>query len=105
MIFRKKLFKRGRGLAVVVPSEFIQLLDSDEVSLEFTTDDNGNPSVIVEPANKPDMIEDDPLLAVFLLAIYKNAMENPHSLQDCSRLFNERVLNLVECVDTDEEEG
>ncbi len=105
MKFSKKLFKHGGSLAVVIPSEFTQLLASDEVTLEFTVDDNNNPSLIVKPTNELDTIESDPLFAVFLQAIYKNAMENPHTLKDSSELFNERVQKLIECVDTDDDEN
>lgn len=89
---------------MVIPSEFTQLLDSDEVSLECIFDANGNPSLLIEPANEPDTIDDDPLFSVFLKAIYKDVIENPHTLQDGSALFNERVLQLIEDVDIDGDE-
>lgn len=104
MKFTKKLFKHGGSLAVVIPSEFTQLLNTDEVVLELMLDNENNPKLIVEPTNELDAIEEDPLFAVFIQALYKNAMENPERLRDGSELFNDRVKKLIEGVDTDEDE-
>lgn len=104
MKFIKKLFKHGGSLALVIPSEFTQLLDTDEVVLELSLDNENNPKLTVEPTNELDTIEEDPLFAVFIQALYKDAMENPDRLKDGSEIFNDRVKKLIEGVEIDEDE-
>ena len=104
MKFSKKLFRHGGSLALVVPSEFAQLLSSDNVTIEIMADEENNPKLIVEPTSELDSIENDPLFGSFIEAIYRDAMENPDKLKDVSDVFTDRVKKLIEGVDIDENE-
>ena len=95
--------KHGGRVAVVIPSEFAQLLPSDEVTLEFTVDGNNNPRLIVKPTNELDTIDEGPLFCPVYTRNLQECDENPHTLKDGSEL-NERVMKLIEGVDTDDEE-
>ncbi len=104
MKLSKKLFKHGGSMALVIPAEFAKLLSSDEVVIELKVDDEDKPTLVVEPTNELDSIENDPLFGTFIEAVYKDAMENPDQLKDLSEVFTDRVKKLVEGVDIDEDE-
>lgn len=104
MKLSKKLFRHGGSLALVIPSEFTRLLSSDEVALELKIDNDNNATLVVEPTSELDSIENDPLFGTFIEAIYQDAMENPNKLKDLSDIFTDRVKELIEGVDIDEDE-
>lgn len=88
---------------MVIPSEFAELLNSEEVVLEMKNN-SAYPTLIIKPKNALDSIEEDPLFALFIQALYKNAMENPEQLEDGSEIWNERVKKLIDGVDITDEE-
>ena len=70
MKINKKLFKLGESLAFVIPAEFIQYLDSDEIAIEIVLDRNQKPSLIITPNNELDAVENDPIFGLFLEALH-----------------------------------
>ena len=104
MKFNKKLFRHGGGHALIVPSEFMQLLSSDEVVIELMVDGAHSPILVIKPVEGLDSIENDPLFVSFIEAIYKNAMEHPDKLKDLSDVFTHRAKTLIMGIDIDEDE-
>ncbi len=99
----KKMFKHGGSLAVVVPSEFAQNVYSQEVTVEVVFNEHNIPSLIIKPVDELDTIEEDPVFALFIQAIYNHAMENPEVLKDGSSIWNEHVEKLLEGVEIDDD--
>lgn len=104
MKINKKLFKHCGSLAVVIPTEFIQYLDSDEVAIEIVLDRNQKPSLVITPSNELDTIEDDPIFALFIEALHRNAMENPHQLTDPSAIFDDEINEILEGIEIPDDE-
>jgi hypothetical protein len=100
---KKKMFKHGGSFAVVVPAEFSQNVDSNEVSIEVIFDENNMPSLIMKPINELDTIEEDPIFALFIQGLYEHAMENPKTLKDGSQILNDHVDKLLEGVEVDDD--
>jgi hypothetical protein len=74
-----KIYKNyvSAGHAVEIPAEFARILGSDEITLEIVLDQNHNPSLIITPGNVTDTIENDPMFALFIEALYRDTMDNP----------------------------
>lgn len=105
MKINKKLFKHGGSLAVVIPAEFTQYLDSDEIELEVVLDQYQKPSLVITPSNELDTIENDPIFALFVESFYRNAMENPHQLTDPSVVFDDEINKILEGVEIPDDEN
>jgi hypothetical protein len=100
----KKLFKHGNSLAVVVPIEFTKKLSSQEVIMEVRVDENGFPILIITPETHLDKLENDPIFAQFIEAIYKNALTYPEKLKETSDVWPENIKELLEGVSVDGED-
>lgn len=104
MKYNKKLFKHGGSLAMVIPAEFADQLATNEVTLELQVDENCTPSLIIKPKDPLDAIEDDPKFALFIEAIYQDALENPHKLHDPEDVWCENIEELIKGVDISEDQ-
>jgi antitoxin component of MazEF toxin-antitoxin module len=99
MKITKKLFKHGGSLALVVPSEFTQHLNSDEVTFEIVMDIDNNPTLILTPVDELDQIENDPNFALFINAIYQDALAHPEKLWEEKDVWGDRLDKLLEGVE------
>lgn len=108
MKFNKKLFKSGGSMAVVIPSELIKQFDSDEYRLEMGFNGDSQPAIIMTPVddvdNELDALEADPDFALFINAIYQDAMKNPHKLLDDKDVWAAKIVELLKDVDPGDDE-
>ncbi len=104
----KKLFKFGGSSALVVPSEFTKRLGSDEAEVVIEIIINGSESIlVVRPKNtsdKLDSIENDPRFALFLEALYEDALNNPKKLKDKDEVWSSEMKKLLKDVPLDDED-
>lgn len=98
MKFTKKTFRHGGSTAIVLPSELIKEFDVKEYSFELGTDKDNKPAIIMSPVNEFDIMENDPDFALFIKAIYKDAMAHPEKLKDGKEVW-EGVEELLEGVE------
>ncbi len=103
MKFTKKFFKHGGSQAVVIPSEMTKHFPTKNVAVKFIYNKQDEPMIIITPAEDPELMEDDPLFAKFLQAIYNDAMKHPEKLKDLSDIFDEEADKLLEGVDIHED--
>ncbi len=107
MKFNKKLFKSGGSMAVVVPSELIRQFDSDEYRLEMGLNSDNQPAIIMTPVdevNELDALEADPEFALFVNAIYQDAVKNPQKLLDDKDVWDAHIVELLKDVDPGDDE-
>ena len=104
MKYKKKLFKHGGSLAMVIPSKFAEQLTTDNVTIEVTLDKDNNPSLIVTPTDILDTLEADPKFALFIESLYQDALENPKKLRTSQEVWGTDIHELIEGVDINEEE-
>lgn len=100
----KKLFKHGGSYAVVLPAAFVKHISSqEEVAIDLTTDHAGQPTVMISTASEFDTIEQDPLFAHFIKALYVDAMQNPEKLRDAKEVWGKRADKLLKGIEVDDD--
>lgn len=77
MKIHKKLFKYGGSRAVALPVEFTKRLHSDEVAIEMSINEYGQAVLTMQPVEPLDTLEADPNFALFIQAIYRDAIKHP----------------------------
>lgn len=103
MKINKKLFKHGNSLALVVPNEFTKRINSQNVTIELTVDEANNPVLTITPSNNLDTLEADPNFALFIEAIYQNALAHPQKLKDSKDVWPEDTFDLIKGVNIEDE--
>lgn len=91
-------------MAVVVPSEFIDQFQSNEYQLEIGLNSENQPAIIMTPLNELDALEADPAFALFINAIYQDAVKNPQKLLDDKDVWDDDIDQLLKNVDMSEDE-
>lgn len=99
MDMRKRLHKHGGSKALDLPMHFVKKLPSDYVNIK-----EQNECLLVCPADKLTSMEEDPLFADFINALLADAMKNPSQLTDLREVWDAEWDDLLEGVDTDDED-
>ncbi len=89
---------------MVIPAKFAEQLTSDQVSLEITIDKANNHSLIVTPVDELDALESDPKFALFIEALYQDALKHPERLWTSEEVWGNDIHELIKGVDISEEE-
>ena len=95
---RKRLHRHGGSKALDLPSSFVKKLSSDYVKILVREG-----SLIIEPENDLDRIEEDPLFDKFIALLYQDALENPSKLKDVQEVWGKEWEELLSGVTDDGE--
>ena len=95
----KKLFKHGGSQAIILPKEFAQNLNDNEVFIEVSPNE-----IVIRNKSKLDTIESEPDFETFIKAIAMDAMKHPEKLHDLKDVWGPEWDELLKGVSADDDE-
>lgn len=95
---RKRLHQHGGSKALDLPASFVRRLPSEFVKIEEKGD-----FLIIRSEDELTSMESDPLFALFIDSLMRDAMQNPAKLKDVSEVWDNEWDALLKEIPIDEE--